>query len=219
MEKNQSFDVENTVMEAFDLTSGVQLWSKRYTHRTPILNASDGDALLLMSDLGMQTATDATAHSGSKFIRASDKKGEWIPTGMLVEVIDSRTGEVRRQIAVPQFSYLTDRSDSRLAILYGDYLVVRGNYNNSTIYRVSDGMRLGAFYGTSIAGDGKLGLIAATNRAQEIILYDATTGKELRRVTVDHLPRAARFIPEKNELLVLTANQRVYTIDLPDNTK
>jgi hypothetical protein len=170
MDKNQSIDAENTEMEAFDLTTGLQLWSKRYPHRVPILHDSDSGALLLMSDLSLQTATDATAHSGGKFITASDKKGEWIPTGLLVEVI-------------------------------------------------SDGMRLGAFYGTAIAGDGKLGLIAATNREQEIILYDATNGKELKRATVANLPRAARFIPEKKELLVLTANQSVYTIDLPDNSK
>jgi hypothetical protein len=47
------------------------------------------------------------------------------------------------------------------------------------------------------------------------MILDATTGKELKRVTVDHLPQAARFIAEKNALLVLTATQRVYTIDLP----
>jgi len=125
MDKNQSVDAENTEMEAFDQTTGAQLWSKRYPHRTPILRDSDSDALLLISDLSMQTATDATAHSGNKFIKASDKKGEWLPTGMLVEVIDSRTGDVKRQIAVPQFSYSTDRSDGRSATLYGDYLVVR----------------------------------------------------------------------------------------------
>jgi hypothetical protein len=83
------------------------------------------------------------------------------------------------------------------------------------IYRVADGVRTGAFYGRAIAGDGKLGLIAATNRDQDVILYDAATGKELKRVTVDQFPRAARFVAEKSALLVLTANQRVYTIDLP----
>jgi hypothetical protein len=177
---------------------------------------TDGDALLLMMDLGWQTATDETAHTGDKFIRASDKKGEWLPVGTLVEVLDGRTGEVRRQIAVPQYSREDFTADSRSAELYGDYLVVYGNYNNSTIYRVSDGKRMGAFYGRAIAGDRKLGLIAATNREQEIVLYDATNGKELKRVVVDHLPRAAKFIPDKKALLVLTADQRVYVIDLPE---
>ena len=76
-------------------------------------------------------------------------------------------------------------------------------------------MRLGAFYGRAIAGDGKLGLIATTNRDQDVTIRDAKTGKQLKHVTVDHFPLAARFIAEKNALLVLTAAQSVYTIDLP----
>jgi len=35
------------------------------------------------------------------------------------------------------------------------------------------------------------------------------------RVTLDHYVLAARFIPEKRQLLVLTATQRVYVLDLP----
>jgi len=93
--------------------------------------------------------------------------------------------------------------------------VVHGNYNNSVIYRVSDGMRLGAFYGTAIAGDSKMGLIAAINRIQDVSIYDARTGAELKAVTLDHSPRAARFVPDSNRLLVLTANESVYFIDLP----
>ncbi|MGA2851895.1 MAG: M48 family metalloprotease [Terracidiphilus sp.] len=210
---------ENTEMDVFDLTTGAHLWSKRFPHLTPILRKTDGDALLLIMDLAWQTATDEVAHTGSKLVKTSDNRGEWLPKGLLVEILDSRTGEIRRQLALPQAVYQDDNHDNRSAALYGDYLVVHGNENNSTIYRISDGMRLGAFYGTSIAGDGKLGLIAATNREQEIILYDATNGRELKRVTVDHSPRTARFIPEKNELLVLTANQRVFTIDLPANPR
>ncbi|MGA3046807.1 MAG: M48 family metalloprotease [Terracidiphilus sp.] len=206
---------QNTEMVVSDLTTGAQLWTKRFPHATPIVRSTDGDTLLLIMDLGWQTATDETAHTGDKFIRASDKKGEWLPVGTLVELLDSRTGDVRRQIAVPQYSRQDFNLDSRSAELYGDYLVVYGNYNNSTIYSVSDGKRLGAFYGKAIAGDDKLGLIAATNRAQEIVVYEAATGKELKRVVVDHLVRAARFIQEKQALLVLTASQRVYTIDVP----
>jgi len=206
---------QNTEMSAFDRATGVGLWKKRFPHETPIVRDTDGDALLLLTNLSDQTATDETAHSGAKFIKASDKKGEWIPAGMLVEVIDARTGEARRQIAVPEFSYEERGFDSRSAALYGDFLVVHGNYNNSVIYRVSDGMRLGAFYGTAIAGDSKMGLIAAINRIQDVSIYDARTGAELKAVTLDHSPRAARFVPDSNRLLVLTANESVYFIDLP----
>jgi WD40 repeat protein len=206
---------ENTAMESFDPATGALLWSKRFPHQMPILRHSDDGALLLISDLSWKTADDETARARDKFIRASDKKGEWLLYGLLVEELDSQTGSIQRAIALPQAGFESEPRETRSAVLYGDYLVVRGRFNNSTIYRLSDGKRLGAFYGTAIAGDGKLGVIAATNLDQEITLYDANTAKELKRVTVDHLPRAARIVAAKNALLVLTASQRVYTIDLP----
>jgi roadblock/LC7 domain-containing protein len=214
LEKTGETD-HNTNMQVYDLSSGSLLWSKKFPHDTPVLRATDGDALVLFTDLQLQTAGDEQIHAAGKLIKASDKAGEWIPQGLLVEVVANRTGEIRREIAVPERHEQLGGRDERAAALYGDYLVVRGNYNNSVIYRVSDGVRTGAFYGRAIAGNSELGLIAATNRNQEIAIYDAATGRELKRVTVDHIARAARFIPSKNALLVLTASQRVYSIDLP----
>jgi len=48
-----------------------------------------------------------------------------------------------------------------------------------------------------------------------VSIYDVASGKEVEHVTLDHYPLAARFVPEKRHLLVLTATQRVYTLDLP----
>jgi len=206
---------ENTEMQVADPLTGARLWSKRFPRQTPALRGTDGDSLLLIMDLLDQVAADESAHAGDKLVKASDKKGEWVQHGLLVEVVNSRSGEVLRKVVLPESSNNSRSRDRRTASLFGNFLVVHGNYNNSVIYRLSDGQRLGAFYGRAIAGDGKLGLIAATNRDQEVIILDATTGKELKRVTVDHLPRAARFVAEKNALLVLTASQRVYTIGLP----
>lgn len=136
---------------------------------------------------------------------------------MLVEAVDSRTGALKSEIQVSQRHAPT--TNQGMTGLFGDYLVAYGAYNNSVIYHLSDGRRIGAFFGHAIAGDSKLGLIAATNRDQEVTLYEAETGKELKRVTVDEQVRAARFIPSLNALLVLTGNQRVYTIDLPSAAK
>ena len=72
-----------------------------------------------------------------------------------------------------------------------------------------------AFSGRAIAGDEGLGMIAAANRPQEVVLYETSTGKEVKRVTLDNTVFTARFIPEKKQLLVLTATQTVYALDLP----
>ena len=206
----------NVNLQVVDTATGATLWSKRFPHEVPLVRQTEDGSLILLSDLYAQTATDESRHAGAKFVKSSDTRSEWIAQGMLVEVVDSHTGELRRALQVPE------RSDAgggdRNATVYGDYLVVRGAENNSVIYRLSDGARLGAFFGRVIAGDPQLKLLAATNRDQDVMILDATCGRELKRVTVDQLPRAARIIPGRNQLLVLTASQHVYAIDLPSST-
>jgi outer membrane protein assembly factor BamB len=198
-------------MQVVDPATGTMLWSKKYPHGMPIVRRGDGDTLLLVWDL----PSDETSRDGKMLVKASDKKGEWVERGMLVEVVAARTGELRRKIVVPERGSEGSSADRRWVWQYGNYLVVHGNQNNSVIYRLTDGQRMGAFYGRAIAGDGKLGLIAATNHDQEVKILNAATGKVVKQVTVDHFPRAARMVPGKNALLVLTATQRVYSIDLP----
>jgi len=146
-------------------------------------------------------------------VRSIDEYKEFAERGLVVEVISRRTGAPERLIVVPEVG--SWNNDERSAALYGDLLAVHGESNDSVVYRISDGARLLAFSGHAIAGDASLGLIAANNRPQDVTVYDVVTGKEVVRVTLDHYVLAARFIPEKRQLLVLTATQRVYVLDLP----
>jgi WD40 repeat protein len=203
----------NIDLQIADTTTGAALWSRRFPHEAPVVRQSEDGALLFIMDLREGTAEPETKHAGPKFVKSSDTRYEAVAQGLLIEVLDSHTGDLRRAIQVPERP--GEWSSPRTAAVYGDYLVVHGIANNSVIYRVSDGKRLGAFYGRVIAGDGELGLLAATNRDQEVIVYSAADGKEMQRMTVDHWPRAARFIRDRRALLVLTASQAVYPINLP----
>jgi uncharacterized Fe-S cluster-containing protein len=80
-------------------------------------------------------------------------------------------------------------------------------------------MRTGGFFGRVLTGDGELGLLAISNHDQEVTIVDATTGKRLTSVTVDQIPEAARFIPAMKALLVLTANQTVVTLPIPETSQ
>jgi WD40 repeat protein len=212
---DKSGDVRsNVTMQVADISTGAPLWSKHFAQNRPTIWQTNDGELVYQMWVNSDTAISEMKHAGVKLIKTSDWKNEWVSLGMLIEVVDSRTGEVRRAVQAPQTRSTWSREDARWVSVFGDYLVVHGNQNNSTIYRVSDGKRLGAFYGRAIAGDAKLALVAATNRDQEITIYDLKNGKSLESVTVDHLPLTARFVAEKNTLLVLTANQRVFTLDL-----
>jgi len=151
-------------------------------------------------------------HNKKLVVRASDEYKELEERGVVVEVISRRTGEPERLVEAPETN--SGGRDERIANLYGDLLAVRGSSDNTVVYRVSDGARLMAFFGHAIAGDAEMGMIAATNRPQEVTVYEVATGKQVARVTLDHYPLAARFIPEKRQLLVLSATQRVYALDL-----
>jgi WD40 repeat protein len=203
----------NIVLQVADPATGKQLWTKRFPHEAPVVQSFENGTLVMTMSFSGDTAAEEMKHAGGKLVKSSDWHYEWAPVGLLIEGVDSRTGDVRWMLRVPMRWGWSDVEP--WAAAFGDYVAVHGEANNTTIYRIADGKRTGAFFGLPITGDGKLGLIAATNRDQEVTILDMTTGKELKQVTVDQFPRAMRFIPEKNTLLVLTASQRVYSIELP----
>jgi hypothetical protein len=133
--------------------------------------------------------------------------------GTLIEIVSNRTGKVARAMVAPQLA--SDRREERTAALFGNLLAVYGNNNNTVVYRVSDGVRVVAFFGRALAGDDKLGLIVATNRPQELTVYDVSDGKPLANVMLDHNVIAARFVTDKKQILVLTATQHIYRLSLP----
>lgn len=60
-----------------------------------------------------------------------------------------------------------------------------------------------------------MGLLAATNRENEVILIDAGTGRQLEKFEVNGFSHAAHFVASEGELVVFTANQTVYRLRLP----
>jgi hypothetical protein len=212
LEKDQELYFHARI-DAVDAASGQPLWSRKFNYTPPIAVDTDGDQLLLLMDRRSFTGGDELDHNRKLTIRTSDEYKELTERGLVVEVISRRTGVPERLIVAPEVGY--GSSDQRNAALYGNLLAIRGSSNNSVVYRISDGVRLLAFPGSVLAGDASLGLIAATNRPQDVMIYDVATRKEVMRVTLDHYILAARFIPEKRQLLVLTATQHVYALDLP----
>jgi hypothetical protein len=210
---DQSID-ENADLEAYDALTEAKLWKIHFDFQVPKIVPTDDDRLLLVMGRQGQTGSVEASRSGKQLIRTSDKPRQLFgEEGTLVEIVSSRTGAVERALVTPQMA--SNRREERTAALFGNLLAVYGNNNNTVVYRASDGARMLAFFGRALAGDEKLGLVAATNRPQELAVYDVAKGKLLAQVILDHNLLAARFVPEQNELLVLTAKQNVYRLLLP----
>jgi WD40 repeat protein len=206
---------DDVLLHVSSPTDGHELWSRRFRTGRPSFECVDGNLLLLAMDMRSEAAENEISHARPPVERTSDYSKQWLPSGMLFEVVDTASGRVLRKLMTPAPAADDPSRDQRSGALYGDFLVVFGNSNSSVIYRVSDGRRLGAFFGRVVSGDSSLGLLAATNRENEVILIDAATGKRLETFEVNGFPHAARFVASQGELVVFTANQTVYRLRLP----
>jgi hypothetical protein len=204
--------VNNYEMQVSDPITGKLLWTRHFPNGKPGLYATDGESLAIAYDLRTDEAAGEINRHMDKLVKSSDTLKEWIAGGLLIEILNARTGEVQRVLQTP--TRPAWGKDARWVDVFGDYVAVHGNLNNTVVYRLSDGVRTCAFYGRVLGGDGKRGLLAVSNRDQEMIVLDAATGNELKHVILDHMPRAASFVAATNTLRVLTATQRVYSIPL-----
>ena len=136
--------------------------------------------------------------------------------GMLLEIVQAATGASLEQVALPEVDLTRGWNDERFAWVNGEYILVRGEHDNTVIYRLDTGAKVGEFFGSPLAMGEPAGLIAATNREDEVLLVDERTGKEIERFTLGSPARLGRIVTGgQNELLVLTADQVVHRLPLP----
>jgi hypothetical protein len=185
----------------------------RFDDYLPKMIPADGEQILFVMDRQSPTGASEASRNRKVLVHTSDDIKRLLgEQGTLIEVVSTRTGVVEHAIAAPQLA--SNRREERTAGLYGNLMAVYGNSNDTSVYRVSDGTRLLAFFGRALAGDDRLGMIAATNRPQELTVYDVAGDKPLTSLLLDENVLAARFVPERKLLLVLTASQHVYQLSL-----
>jgi hypothetical protein len=142
--------------------------------------------------------------------------------GMLLEAVVPETGAPIEQVVLPEAHLSVGTKDERRARLSGEFVLTHGEHGNTAIYRMQDGTKVGEFFGDVKATSVEAGLIAATNREDEILLVDVHSGKELERFTLSSSIRLAQIVPRTAQnkdgvLIVLTADQMVHRLPLPAN--
>lgn len=210
-------------LAVYDDKTGNLLWKRKFGKDLPAVRQYEPGVLVLNWAMEGETAWDEITHS-SPVTRTSDEaRNEH--RGMLTELVDSQTGAVLRQVVSPQalteywWQTTASGSDDRSAAAFGNLVVVHGKHTGNTVYDAKTGARLMAFWGRPIAGNDKMGLLAVRNREQELTVYEAATGREVLHVTLDTAVRAAEFLPEKKQLLAVTSNQTVYTLNVAGDGK
>jgi len=204
----------NAVVEMKKMDTQAVAWSKSYPHEMPACWNAEDDRLVLAWDLSNDTAKAEI--KGSVALQKETEGLKDKKRGLLLETVVPETGAPLEQVVIPEADLSHGWADSRHAMVSGEYVLVRGEHGNTVIYRMDTGGKVGEFFGLPVATDASIAMIAATNREDEIVLLDESTGKELKRFTLGSPVRLARIIAGKeNELLVLTADQVVHRMALP----
>jgi WD40 repeat protein len=190
-------------------------WSKDFAKETPACWPAEDNRLVLAWDLSNESAkaeikSNATLQREVSAFKSAKK-------GLLLETVNLETGAPLEQVVLPEVDLTGGWNDERRAQVSGEFALVRGEHGNTEIYRLDTGAKVGEFFGAPVATDASLNLIAAVNRADEILLVDERDGKELQRFTLGSPVRMARIVTaEKKSLLVLTADQVVHRLPLPE---
>lgn len=192
-------------------------WSHDYQHETPACWPAEGNRLLLAWDLNTTAFHDELKNFPAlepELAALKDKN-----KGILLEVVNAETGASEAQVIVPEADLTGGHNDERRARVSGDYVLARGEHDNTVIYRLKDGSRIGEFFGTPLASNADANLVVATNREDEVILAQEQSGRELARLTFGSPVRLASIMPGKTpgsgKLLVLTADQVMHQLPLP----
>lgn len=204
----------HVTFEVKSMETQALLWSRDFPNEQPVCWPADGDRLALAWDLSTDTAKEELkkypkAQEETKALTSHKK-------GLLIETVKPETGAPLEQVALPEVDLSRGWNDERFAQVSGGYALVHGERSNTVIYRLASGEKVGEFFGSPLATDSATGLIAATNREDEILLVDERTGKEIERFTLGSPARLARIVTGKDKkLLVLTADQVVHQLPLP----
>jgi WD40 repeat protein len=190
-------------------------WSKDFPKETPACWPADDNRLVLAWDLSNDSAKAEI--KGSVTLQREVSAFKSAKKGLLLETVELETGALPEQVALPEVDLSGGWNDERRAQVSGEFVLVRGEHNNTEIYRLDTGAKVGEFFGSPVATDAGMNLIAAVNRAEEILLVDERSGNELQRFTLGSPVRLARIVTQgQKTLLVLTADQVVHRLPLPE---
>ncbi len=204
----------NAVLEVKAMGAPATAWTRNYPHEMPACWNAEDDRLVLAWDLTSDTARGEVKGNAALQKELESLKGK--KRGLLIETVALATGAPLQQVVIPEADLSRGLNDERHAAVSGEYVLVHGEHGNTAIYRLYDGSKVGEFFGQPIATSAPLGIIAASNREDEIVLLDERTAREVKRITLGSPIRAAHLLAgTHSELLVLTADQVVHRMSLP----
>jgi len=213
-EKSKDYG-HNVTLEARSLVGHTALWSTHFAHERPAIWNSEDSRIVFAWDLAGTAAKEILKLNPALEAEAQKLKDQ--KKGLLLETVDGESGKVYQKMVLPEADLSHGWRDDRWARASGEFLLVHGEHENTVIYRLGDGSKVGEFFGTVISTNAAFDVAVALNRENELLLVNESTGKEVRRLHFSSPVRLARVLVAANpQLVVITADQKLHRVALPE---
>jgi WD40 repeat protein len=196
--------------EIRDVVSGQTLWTRRFPKEAPSLAVEPVEGTMNLMWRGDAGALEEELKSfpklADKLAAAKDKR--WLA---FVEVVEARTGK-------PLEALFVDTNNGSIQIRdnfsVGDWLFITDALGQVLVYSYSKGEKVGQVMGTFPTVVKATGLMCVRSDPDQLALYDLAS-MELRRQYSFSSPVAFKeFSLDGKRLLVLTADQAAYQLDV-----
>jgi WD40 repeat protein len=197
------------ILSMYDPATDQALWSHTFPEKYFRYTSSYGGRDLIFNfELNSNSAKDAlksNATLAAEVQTVSDKK-----SARLIQILDGNTGaEVGSLIVELPPNFAGTDGFNRV----GDTLYVEGVDGRTSVYSIATGKKDREFTGLVRALDPGTGRIFSATRLGEGVVYDPA-GNELARYQVGEPIRYALFRDRATIITILTANQRVMTMQV-----
>lgn len=218
-QQNSGLDYrENADFEVRDVKTNQVLWMRHALADAPDLKQGGSASEMVMTFDILYDGPGARELKAHPELVAEQKALKNQMRGFLVEVIDKHTGAYLRGVVadVRHSRWGWESQKPVRARAFGDFALVEGLFGTTEVYRFSTGARVGEVFGDIVAQDAASGLFCVSSHDNDLVVYDAATLRERKDFAYAARVSFAQFLPASKELLVLTTDQKVHSVNMDD---
>lgn len=199
----------NVTLEVQDVRDGHLLWSRTFPKELPDLTLdwqfNSLDLEWRVEEPAAKDEIKSNVFLQKRFAAMRDRQGAY-----LLDVLDATSGALRGQMLIDtgNGSFRVTRSFAQ-----GDWVIVSDSENRTRVYSLSTGEQKAVFFGAQSMLSTAAGILLVENETGRVNVYDLKSLEKRAELAFPYRISAMSFSGDGKRLLVLTANQMVYTFD------
>jgi WD40 repeat protein len=200
----------NVTLSVSDAVTGASMWSRDFPKEAPRVFVDEyaGTMALLWGVKSDHAKAEIKADPKLKERLAAmgEKEGDYF-----IQTIEARTGKPVSTLLVE-----TGKGSFRIEDMFaaGDWLIISDTSKRVLLYSLATGEQKGKYFGRAPAVSKAAGLLSVETERGQLTLFDLATGERRDRFDFSAPVALAHFSDDGKRLLVITADQTAYVLDL-----